>query len=147
MKTLAALLLVAAGLVAAVSVARPAAADGSLQATVGPGFTISLTQNGTKVIRLDPGTYTIAVNDQSPDHDFHLTGPGVDQTTDIGGTGTATWTVTFQNGAYTYVCDAHATTMRGTFTVGAAATTTTVQAHPKPKPKPKARSKKKPKRR
>jgi plastocyanin len=115
------LLLGVAGLFAAVSVAHSASSDGTLQANVGPGFSISLSQNGTRVTRLDPGTYTIAVNDQSSEHDFHLTGPGVDETTDIGGTGQTTWTVTFQNGTYTYVCDAHATTMRGRFTVGAAA--------------------------
>jgi plastocyanin len=128
MKTLAALLLAGVGVAAAASVARPASTDGSLQASVGPGFSISLSQNGARVTRLDPGTYTIAVNDQSSEHDFHLTGPGVDETTDIGGTGQTTWTVTFQNGTYTYVCDAHATTMRGTFTVGAAPTTTTTPA-------------------
>lgn len=128
MKTLAILLIAGVGVAAAASVARPASTDGSLQASVGPGFSISLSQNGARVTRLDPGTYSIAVNDQSAEHDFHLTGPGVDETTDIGGTGQTTWTVTFQNGTYTYVCDAHATTMRGTFTVGAAPTTTTTPA-------------------
>ncbi|HVW88993.1 MAG TPA: hypothetical protein VHC01_05955 [Gaiellaceae bacterium] len=127
-KTIGVTTLLAAGLFAAASVARPAATDGTLQASVGPGFSISLSQNGVRVTRLDPGTYTIAVDDQSSEHDFHLTGPGVDETTDIGGTGQTTWTVTFQNGAYTYVCDAHATTMRGTFTVGATPTTTTTPA-------------------
>lgn len=137
MKTLGVLLtLVIAGLAAAVSVARPASTDGTLQATVGPGYTITLTQNGTKVTQLAPGTYTIDVNDQATIHNFHLSGPGVDQATDIEGTGTTTWTVTFQNGTYTYVCDAHATTMRGTFTVGAGSppttTTTTTTSAPPP---------------
>ena len=50
-----------AGLVAAVAVARSASTDGTLQATVGPGFSISLTQNGTRVTHLDPGTYTVDV--------------------------------------------------------------------------------------
>jgi plastocyanin len=119
------LTLVLAGLAAAVSVARPASTDGTLQASVGPGYTISLTQNGTKVSQLDPGTYTIQVNDQSAIHDFHLTGPGVNESTDIEGTGATSWTVTFTNGTYTYMCDAHPTQMKGTFTVGTAPAPTT----------------------
>ncbi len=114
-----------AGLAAAVSVARPASTDGSLQATVGPGYTISLTQNGTKVTHLDPGTYTVSVNDLATQHNFHLQGPGVDQATSVDDTGTATWTVTLTDGTYTYQCDAHPTTMFGSFTVGAVTTTTT----------------------
>jgi plastocyanin len=121
MKTLAVILtLLAAGLGAAAA-ARPASTAGTLQATVGPGYTITLTQDGARVTRLDPGTYTIDVSDQSSIHDFHLTGPGVDESTDVEGTGTTTWTVTFQVGTYTFLCDAHPTTMRGTFTVGSAA--------------------------
>ena len=122
-----------AGLVAAVSVARPASADGSLQANVGPGFSITLTQNGTKVTHLDPGTYTITVTDQADVHNFHLFGPGVDETTTVDGTGTSTWTVTFADGTYNYICDAHPTTMKGAFTVGTVPTTTTTPA-PAPAP-------------
>ena len=122
-----------AGLVAAVSVARPASTDGTLQANVGPGYTISLTQNGTKVTHLDPGLYTVVVNDQADIHNFHLSGPGVDESTSIEGTGTTTWTVTFGAGAYTYVCDAHPATMTGSFTVGSVPTTTTAPA-PGPAP-------------
>ena len=89
------LVLSLAGLAAAVSVARPAATDGTLQATVGPGYSINLTQNGVKVTHLDPGTYTIDVNDQADIHNFDLFGPGVKEATDIVSIGTATWTVTF----------------------------------------------------
>jgi hypothetical protein len=135
MKTLGVILiLLCAGLAAAVSVARPASSGGTLQATVGPGYTISLDQNGAKVTQLDPGTYTIDVSDQSAIHDFHLTGPGVNQSTDIEGTGATTWTVTFANGTYAYVCDAHATTMRGMFTVGSAPAPTTTVAPPQAAP-------------
>jgi plastocyanin len=120
-----------AGLAAAVAVARPAAVDGTLQGTVGPGYSITLTQNGTKVTHLDPGTYTIDVNDQADVHNFHLFGPGVDQSTTVEGTGTATWTVTFQDGAtYTYVCDAHPGSMIGKFTVGNVPVTTTAPPPP-----------------
>lgn len=125
-KTLGAILLLScAGLAAAVAVARPATTAGTLDANVGPGFSITLTQNGVKVTHLDPGDYTINVNDQAAEHNFHLSGPGVDQTTTVDGIGTTTWNVTFQNGTYSYQCDAHATTMHGSFTVGDVATTTT----------------------
>ena len=119
------LVLSCAGLVAAVAVARSASTDGTLQATVGPGFSISLTQNGTRVTHLDPGTYTIAVDDKADVHNFHLFGPGVDQSTAVDAITTATWTVTFQDGTYTYDCDAHPASMIGKFTVGTVSTTTT----------------------
>jgi hypothetical protein len=58
------------------------------------------------------------VHDFSIMHNFHLFGPGVAQATEIGTTGDATWTVDFQNGVYTYRCDAHPSTMIGQSTVG-----------------------------
>ena len=119
------LVLSIAGLAAAVSVARPASTDGTLQATVGPGYSINLTQNGVKVTHLDPGTYTINVNDQADIHNFDLFGPGVKESTGVDTTGTATWTVTFTDGTYNYVCDAHPASMSGKFTVGTVQTTTT----------------------
>jgi plastocyanin len=119
-----------AGLAAAVSIARPASTDGTLQANVGPGYSISLTQNGTKVTHLDPGTYTINVNDQADIHTFDLFGPGVKESTGVDTTGTTTWTVTFSDGTYNYVCDAHPASMSGTFTVGAVQTTTTTAPPP-----------------
>jgi plastocyanin len=130
-----------AGLAAAVSVARPASTDGTLQASVGPGYAISLTQNGTKVTHLDPGTYTISVDDKADVHNFHLTGPGVDQSTAVDAITTATWTVTFQDGTYNYICDAHPTTLSGKFTVGAVQTTTTTPAPPAVALKVKAKAK------
>jgi hypothetical protein len=110
----------------AVAVSIPTAATGSSQApnvtltgTVGPGFGISLRNaNGTGVTHLDPGSYDIVVNDESIEHNFHLTGPGVDRFTAVETTGTVTWTVTFTDGTYNYRCDPHPTQMRGSFTVG-----------------------------
>jgi hypothetical protein len=93
-------------------------AGGTLIGTVGPGFTISLTMNGQPVKQLDPGDYTIQVSDKSDQHNFHLSGPGVDQATDVAGTGDTTWSVTFADGTYSYVCDAHVSVMHGTFRVG-----------------------------
>ena len=130
------------GLVAAVSVARPAATDGTLQASVGPGYVISITQNGAKDTHLDPGTYTINVADKSDIHNFHLFGPGVDQSTAIEAITTATWTVTLQDGTYTFDCDAHPSAMLGKFTVGTATTTTTTTTTTPPAPlKVKAKAK------
>jgi plastocyanin len=83
-------------------------------------FVISLRDaNGNAVTQLAPGTYDIAVSDRSEAHNFHLTGPGVDQSTPIGETQNTTWTVTIGDGRYTYVCDAHASQMRGYFLAGA----------------------------
>lgn len=91
----------------------------TLHGRVGPGFTISLTtDSGAPVIKLDPGTYDIEVQDLSEEHNFHLLGPGVDKATEIAGTGTVTWTVTVRDGTYTYQCDPHQGTMNGSFAVG-----------------------------
>jgi plastocyanin len=100
-----------------------------LHARVGPGFTISLTDDaGARITKLDPGTYAIEVEDESAEHNFHLTGPGVDRATTIEGEGKELWTVTFRDGRYTYVCDPHQGTMNGSFTVGTVTTTPTPPA-------------------
>ena len=103
-------------LVAALA-APTALAGGTLNGTVGPGFTISLTQGGKKVTMLKAGTYTITVQDKSNIHNFHLIGPGVNKKTSVGGTGTTTWTVTLKKGTYKYICDPHAAAMKGSFMV------------------------------
>ena len=110
-------------ILAVVAVCIPAAATSAPNATltgvVGPGFNISLKNaDGTGVNHLDPGTYDIAVADNAIDHNFHLQGPGIDQATDVEGMGTFTWTVTITDGTYTFVCDAHPTLMKGSFTAG-----------------------------
>ena len=90
----------------------------TLQASVGPGFEISLTQDGQDVATLAAGEYTIEVNDQSDIHNFHLTGPGgVDEDSGVSETGTSTWTVTFEAGSYHFQCDPHASQMNGDFEV------------------------------
>ena len=92
-----------------------------LTGTVGPSFTIVLRDaSGARVTHLDTGRYTITVNDLSDIHNFHLTGPGVNQSTEVESQGMVTWTVTFQDGIYTYVCDPHSSTVRGRFAVGTA---------------------------
>jgi plastocyanin len=87
----------------------------TLNGSVGPGFEISL--DGTDGI--SAGDYTLVVNDQSSAHNFHLTGPGgVDVSTDVGEEGEKTFQVTLEPGEYRFVCDPHASSMNGTFTVG-----------------------------
>jgi plastocyanin len=90
----------------------------TLQASVGPGFEISLTtSDGQDVATLAAGEYTIEVDDQSDIHNFHLTGAGVDEDSGVSETGTSTWTVTFEAGSYHFQCDPHASQMNGDFEV------------------------------
>lgn len=111
--------LAAAAAVAVQAVApASAAAPTALVATVGPGFTITLTKAGKKVTRLKAGAYRITVRDRSNFHNFRLRGPGnVNKATGVAAVGTKTWTVTLKRGTYRYVCDPHATTMKGSVTV------------------------------
>jgi len=122
-------------MLALVAVSIPAAATSAPNATltgvVGPAFSISLKNaDGTAVRHLDVGTYDITVTDNSPEHNFHLSGPGFDQATDVLGKGTVTWSVTITDGTYSFLCDAHPSLMKGSFTAGS------VQPPPPPPPPP-----------
>ena len=111
-------LVLAAAALAAVLAAPSALAGGTtLNGTVGPGFTITLTQGGKKVTKLKPGSYTFKIADKSNIHDFHLTGPGLNKTTTVPFVGSTTWKITLKKGAYKYVCDPHKTIMHGAFVV------------------------------
>jgi plastocyanin len=114
------LIVAAAATLAALASPTVALAQTKLIGTVADPASISLRhENGTAVTDIPAGTYTIEVRDESIMHNFHLSGPGVDQRTDVETTGTVTWTVTLQDKArYTFVCDPHNTTMRGSFTTG-----------------------------
>jgi plastocyanin len=109
---------------AAAAVSLPAAATGKSAATslvgvVGPAMTITLSDaNGGAVTHLDPGDYTVSIDDRSPLHNYHLFGPGVEQRTEIEAIGMTTWNVTLTDGTYGFRCDAHPTSMKGSFTVG-----------------------------
>lgn len=123
-------LLLLAGL-ALVPVAFPAAAT-QLRGTVGPGFTITLEDaSGNRVTQVDPGAYDIVVSDLSPEHNFHFSGPGVNELTGVETEGTVTWPVTLQEGRYTILCDPHSLTMRLRLTVGNPPTTAPLPAKPK----------------
>ncbi len=127
--------------VAAVAALLPSAAWAQarqLNATVGPGFTISLSNpDGSRVTHLDAGTYAIAVNDRGIEHNFHLLGPGVDMFTGVEEIETVTWTVNLVDGIYTFQCDPHSTMMRGQFAVG---TAQLPPPPPPPAPKPRVKS-------
>lgn len=115
-------LLIAAGLVAVLGAAGSArAADPELVANVGSNdsFSINLSLDGKAVTHLDPGTYTLTIHDHSAIHNFHLDGPGVDESTEIPYIGDKTATITLTDGTYFFQCDAHAAQMKGTFKVGA----------------------------
>jgi plastocyanin len=107
-----ALALVTAAAVAALGAGSASAATPTLKGTVGPGFTITLKPGSVKA-----GTYKIVIADKSNIHNFHLKGSGVNKATSVAGTGTTTWTVKLKKGKYTFVCDPHASSMKGTLTV------------------------------
>ena len=110
-------MLAAAAAVAAIVAGTGGAATPKLQAMVSDPVNISLTLGGKKVSSLKAGKYTIVVRDTAGDHDFHLSGPGVNRSTTVGGIGTSRWNVTLRKGTYKYVCDAHSTFMKGSFNV------------------------------
>jgi plastocyanin len=89
----------------------------TLTGTVGPGFTITLKQGSKAVKTLKAGKYTFKISDKSNIHNFHLSGPGVNKKTSVSGTGSSTWSVTLKKGTYKFVCDPHATIMKGSFKV------------------------------
>jgi plastocyanin len=115
-------------LVAAVTVAvaaLAATAGGSaataktVNGTVGPGFTITLTMKGKNVTKLKAGVaYRFVISDRASIHDFHLSGPGLDRVlTGVDYTGTKTFQLRLKKGSYTFVCDPHSGIMHGRFVV------------------------------
>ena len=103
------------------------AATPVFKGTVGPSFTISMAKKPTK-----PGKITLTISDKASSHNFHLRGPGGKDVaafdvkakknvksvaTSVGSTGTRSFTLTLKKGSYTFVCDPHASSMKGSFTV------------------------------
>jgi plastocyanin len=93
-------------------VAPAATRNNALTATDGPGFTITMSKKTVKA-----GTYTIVVHDESNIHNFRLIGPGVNKLTSVPFVGTQNWTVKLKKGTYKFVCDPHATIMKGVLRV------------------------------
>ena len=95
----------------------PPPAQPDLILTVGPDPRIAaFYADGRPVTNLPPGTYTIQVHDLSATHNFHLTGPGVDEKTSVGDIEHPVWRLTLRAGKYTFKCDVHPT-IKGSFTV------------------------------
>jgi plastocyanin len=109
-KSLAAVVLVA--VLAALAALPALAATPVLNGTVGPGFTIIMKKKPTKA-----GKYKLVIADKSSIHNFHLKGPGVNVKTGVGAVGTKSFTITLKKGKYVFVCDPHATVMKGSFTI------------------------------
>ena len=93
------------------------AKSAGLTGEVGPGFKIEVKLNGKDLKTIKAGTYKLKVQDKASIHNFHLTGPGVNKSTSVSGTGEQTWTVTLKKGTYKYQCDPHASSMNGSFKV------------------------------
>jgi plastocyanin len=106
-------LALAVAVLAALAVAIPAvAATPVFKGTVGPGFTITMATKPKKA-----GKIKLTIADKSSIHNFRLTGPGVNVATGVSAVGTKTFTVTLKKGTYKFVCDPHATSMKGSFKV------------------------------
>ncbi|HZM84470.1 MAG TPA: hypothetical protein VFC19_52790 [Candidatus Limnocylindrales bacterium] len=118
-----ALLALTALVVVGAVIAPPGIGSGSqgrqLEGTVGPGFTISLTEDGQPVESLRPGIYWLTVHDLSSRHNFHIIGPaGLDEVvTSVPFVGDVTVKILLKHGTVTFLCDPHRATMNGSFMV------------------------------
>jgi plastocyanin len=102
--------------------AAPTGGSGkTLTGTVGPGYTITLTQGGPHISSLAPGTYTFTIADKSSIHNFTLeqeSGGSFEQDlTSIPDEGTKSMTVKLTKGEWKFYCSAHESQMNGSFTV------------------------------
>jgi plastocyanin len=95
-----------------VAVPAYAATTPTYNGTVGPGFTIAMAKKPKKA-----GKIKLTVSDKSDFHNFHLRGPGVDVKTSVSAVGSKTFTVTLKKGTYRFVCDPHASQMKGSFKI------------------------------
>jgi plastocyanin len=110
--------LLAGAVVASAAFASPQA-SGTLNGTVGPGYTITLKQDGKLVKTLKAGTYKLVIADKAHIHAFSLDGPhgyAKDFTT-VQFVGTKTFTVKLKAGSYKYYCPPHESIMFGHFKV------------------------------
>jgi plastocyanin len=116
---IAALTAAAAGAVALLAGLPAQAAPPTVSAKVGPGYTINLTVGGKKVTKLKAGVkYRFVITDRSEDHDFRLSGPGVQKV--LSGeefTGVKTTVLTLKKGTYRFYCAPHSDDMYGGFKV------------------------------
>ena len=82
------------------------------------GFKIEMKNSANrKLTTTKAGTYRIKIEDEATIHNFRLRGPGVNRATSVPRTTETIWTVRLKRGTYTFLCDPHASNMRGTFRV------------------------------
>ena len=74
--------------------------------------------SGAPVTHLEPGTYSIDVDDRSPTRNFRLAGPGVEEHTQNHVARRITWTVTLADGVYSYFAESVPAELHGSFAVG-----------------------------
>jgi plastocyanin len=114
------LTLAVVGTFAAVANLNTATAKDSfdLKGQVYQNFKIEMKNSANSPLKtVKAGTHRIKIEDKTSIHSFHLTGPGVNKSTSVSGVGEAIWTVKLKPGKYTYFCDPHASSMRGSFRV------------------------------
>jgi plastocyanin len=111
----------AAAALAVVPTATSRSSVPTLKGSVGPGYTISLTQNGKRVTSLKAGSYTIVVSDKASIHNFVLEkshgGSFEKQITSVPFKGTKSVKVRLTKGDWEYYCRPHESMMHADFTV------------------------------
>jgi len=118
-KALVLLALIAATAIVATAAFGQRAGMQTLKGTVGPGYKITLKENGKVVKTLKAGTYKLVIGDKAPIHAFSLDGPhgyAKDFTT-VAFVGTKSFIVKLKVGSYKYYCPPHEPIMFGRFKV------------------------------
>ena len=86
----------------------------TLTGSVGPGFWINMAETAVA-----PGSYTLILDDQSADHNFHLTGPGVEgRSTSVAAMPHAEFPLSRGRHLHVRLRPAFEYSMRGTLAVG-----------------------------
>jgi hypothetical protein len=113
------LLLALAASIVSTAYGRQSAAMPTLNGTVGPGYTITLKENGKIVKTLKAGMYKLIVADKAKIHAFSLDGPHgfAKDFTKVPFVGTKTFVLNLVVGAYKYYCPPHEAMMFGRFNV------------------------------
>jgi plastocyanin len=117
-----ALVLLAAGLAAAMFLVSAQASTPKLTGTVGPGYTISLKKGAAKVKTLKAGKYVFVITDKAAIHNFTIErekgGPKIEKTlTGTSFQGKKTVTVTLKKGSWKFYCSIHEPEIFGFFKV------------------------------
>jgi plastocyanin len=118
-KVLVSLVVVAVASALAASALAGGKSTPTLVGTVGPSYTIKLTVNGQKVVRLKAGSYKFVLHDMASIHAWSLDGPNgfAKDLTTVPFVGTKTVTLKLKAGKYKYYCPSHESMMFGHFTV------------------------------